>query len=112
MIAPSFADIFYNNCFKNGLLPIVLDEDKVEQLFQQMYAEEGYQLTIDLEHQRVMEADGRSTSFELDEFRKHRLIAGLDDIGLTLEHADAIRAFEDRARERSPWLFDAITRNN
>jgi 3-isopropylmalate/(R)-2-methylmalate dehydratase small subunit len=108
IIAPSYADIFYNNCFKNGLLPIVLAEEKVEDLFQKMYAAEGYELTIDLERQLVIEADGAETAFEVDEFRKYRLLNGLDDIGLTLQHADAIRAYESKARTDSPWLFDAI----
>ena len=108
VIAPSYADIFYNNCFKNGLLPIVLPEDKVEQLFKQMYEQEGFALTVDLERQLVIEADGSSTGFEVDEFRKHRLLGGLDDIGLTLEHADAIRIFESKSRQQSPWLFDSI----
>jgi len=108
IIAPSFADIFYNNCFKNGLLPLVLDADKVDQLFTDLYASEGYQLTVDLEQQVVIEPDGTSTPFDIDEFRKYRLLNGLDDIGLTLEHAEAIRSFEQRWREQSPWLFDAI----
>jgi 3-isopropylmalate/(R)-2-methylmalate dehydratase small subunit len=108
IIAPSFADIFYNNCFKNGLLPLVLDADKVDQLFTDLYASEGYQLTVDLEQQVVIEPDGTSTPFDIDEFRKYRLLNGLDDIGLTLEHAEAIRGFEQRWREQSPWLFDAI----
>jgi len=108
IIAPSFADIFYNNCFKNGLLPLVLDAAKVDQLFADLYASEGYQLTIDLEQQVVIEPDGTSTHFDIDEFRKYRLLNGLDDIGLTLEHAEAIRSFEQRWREQSPWLFDAI----
>jgi len=109
IIAPSYADIFYNNCFKNGLLPIVLAADKVDQLFSSMYEEEGFQLTIDLERQVIIEGDGTETGFEVDEFRKYRLLNGLDDIGLTLEHSEAIRQYESGARERSPWLFDAIS---
>jgi 3-isopropylmalate/(R)-2-methylmalate dehydratase small subunit len=105
VIAPSFADIFYNNCFKNGILPIVLDAAHVDELFEAMYALEGYQLTIDLEQQLLLQPDGRETSFEVDEFRRFRLLNGLDDIGLTLEHAEAIRAYENRARDSSPWLF-------
>lgn len=108
VIAPSFADIFYNNCFKNGLLPIVLSDETVEQLFAGMYATEGYQLTIDLAEQVVKTPSGDSFSFELDSFRKHCLLKGLDDIGLTLEHADAIRAYETRRRIEAPWLFDAV----
>ncbi|MFI2810445.1 MULTISPECIES: 3-isopropylmalate dehydratase small subunit [Microbulbifer] len=108
VIAPSFADIFFNNCFKNGLLPIVLDEAVVEQLFEEMYAQEGYALTIDLEKQQVVKPDGSAIPFEVDEFRKHCLLNGLDDIGLTLEDADAIRAYEEKRREQAPWLFDAV----
>ncbi|UHQ55004.1 3-isopropylmalate dehydratase small subunit [Microbulbifer sp. YPW16] len=108
VIAPSFADIFFNNCFKNGLLPIVLDEAVVEQLFEEMYAQEGYALTIDLEKQQVVKPDGSAIPFEVDEFRKHCLLNGLDDIGLTLEDADAIRAYEKKRREQAPWLFDAV----
>ncbi|TLM76112.1 3-isopropylmalate dehydratase small subunit [Microbulbifer harenosus] len=108
VIAPSFADIFFNNCFKNGLLPIVVDEDTVEQLFQEMYADEGYQLTIDLEKQQIIKPDGETIAFEVDEFRKHCLLNGLDDIGLTLEDADDIRAYEAKRREQAPWLFDAV----
>ncbi|MFD1216099.1 3-isopropylmalate dehydratase small subunit [Microbulbifer celer] len=108
VIAPSFADIFFNNCFKNGLLPIVVDEDTVEQLFQEMYAEKGYALTIDLEKQQVIKPNGETIGFEVDEFRKHCLLNGLDDIGLTLEDADAIRSYEAKRREQAPWLFDAV----
>lgn len=108
IIAPSFADIFFNNCFKNGLLPIVLEEEVVEQLFQEMYAEEGYELTVDLEAQVVVKPNGETIAFEVDEFRKHCLLNGLDDIGLTLEDADEIRAYEAKRREQAPWLFDAV----
>jgi 3-isopropylmalate/(R)-2-methylmalate dehydratase small subunit len=108
IIAPSFADIFYNNCFKNAILPIVLDDEIVDLLFQQIYANEGYELTVDLEEQQVTTPDGDVYSFEVDEFRRHCLLKGLDDIGLTLEDADKIRAYEQLARERSPWLFDVI----
>ena len=108
IIAPSFADIFYNNCFKNGVLPIVLDEEIVDTLFQQMYAAEGYELTVDLEELQVATPNGDIYSFEVDEFRRHCLLKGLDDIGLTLEDAGAIRAYEQGLRERSPWLFDVI----
>ncbi|WP_237059020.1 3-isopropylmalate dehydratase small subunit [Microbulbifer sediminum] len=108
IIAPSFADIFFNNCFKNGLLPIVLAEEVVEQLFQEMYAQEGYTLTIDLEQQHVVKPGGERIPFEVDSFRKHCLLNGLDDIGLTLEDADDIRAYEEKRRAQAPWLFDAV----
>ena len=108
IIAPSYADIFYNNCFKNGVLPIVLDAAVVGRLFEEMYASEGYELTIDLQQQEVRTPSGESFSFEVDEFRKHCLLHGLDDIALTLESAAAIRAYEQRWREQSPWLFDVI----
>ena len=108
VIAPSFADIFYNNCFKNGLLPIVLIDEIVDQLFKEMYATEGYQLTIDLAAQTVQTPSGETFAFDIDAFRKHCLLNGLDDIGLTLEHADAIRAYEAKRREEAPWLFDAV----
>lgn len=108
IIAPSFADIFYNNCFKNGLLPIVLNEALVDQLFKEMYQQQGYTLTVDLESQQIIKPNGESLTFELDEFRKHCLQNGLDDIGLTLEDAETIRAYEIRRREQSPWLFDAL----
>ncbi|MFC3116935.1 3-isopropylmalate dehydratase small subunit [Cellvibrio fontiphilus] len=108
IIAPSFADIFYNNCFKNGLLPIVLSDAIVDQLFNEMYATEGYELTIDLSAQLVKTPGGDSFPFEIDEFRKHCLLNGLDDIGLTLEHADAIRAYEAKRRVEAPWLFDVV----
>lgn len=108
IIAPSFADIFYNNCFKNGLLPIVLPEAQVDQLFAEVAAHEGYQLTVDLQEQRVITPSGEAFPFEVEAFRKHCLLEGLDDIGLTLQHADEIRAYEARRRQEAPWLFDAI----
>ena len=108
VIAPSFADIFYNNCFKNGLLPIVLEEAVVEQLFNELYANEGYELAIDLEAQQVVTPSGDAFSFDVDAFRKHCLLGGLDDIGLTLEDADAIRSYEAARRQDAPWLFDAV----
>ncbi|MGB5096318.1 MAG: 3-isopropylmalate dehydratase small subunit [Porticoccaceae bacterium] len=107
LIAPSYADIFYNNCFKNGLLPIVLSDDEVDDLFRQVTVTEGYQLTIDLAGQTVTRPDGRIYHFEVDEFRKHCLLEGLDEIGLTLAHSDQIRAFEARHRAAHPWLFGA-----
>lgn len=108
VIAPGFADIFFNNCFKNGLLPIVLDEKIVDQLFAEMYASEGYQLTIDLAAQTVITPAGASFSFSIDEFRKHCLLHGLDDIGLTLQESAAIEAYEVRRRQQAPWLFGAV----
>ncbi len=110
IIAPSFADIFYNNCFKNGILPVVLPPQQVEQLFTALYAEEGYQLKVDLEQQQVQTPTGETLRFEVDTARKHGLLQGLDDIVVTLESAAAIRNFEQRWRQSSPWLFDAIGR--
>lgn len=105
IIAPSFADIFYNNCFKNGILPIVLDAEVVDRLFKAVEAEEGYQLTVDLEQQVITKPDGETVPFDIDAYRKQRLLEGLDDIGLTLQHADEIRAYEDKLRQQRPWLF-------
>ena len=108
VIAPSYADIFFNNCFKNGLLPIVLTEAEVDELFKAVAAEPGMSLTVDLVNQKVVSPAGKEYDFEVDAFRKHCLLNGLDDIGLTLEHADEIRAYEAKRRESAPWLFDAI----
>ena len=108
IIAPSFADIFYNNSFKNGLLPIVLTAAEVNELFAQAEAVEGYQLTIDLAAQTVTRPDGVQYSFEVDAFRKHCLLNGLDDIGLTLQDAEQIREFEVGYKKSNPWLFDAL----
>jgi 3-isopropylmalate/(R)-2-methylmalate dehydratase small subunit len=108
VIAPSYADIFFNNCFKNGLLPIILTEDEVDELFKAVAAEPGMSLTVDLVNQTVVSPAGKEYSFEVDAFRKHCLLNGLDDIGLTLEHADDIRAYEAKRRDQAPWLFDAI----
>ncbi len=108
IIAPSYADIFFNNSFKNGLLPIILSAEIVEQLFQEMYASEGYELTIDLATQRVTTPSGEAFAFEMDEFRKHCLLNGLDDIGLTLQEADTIRAYEEKRKQQAPWLFGAV----
>ncbi|KGA01378.1 3-isopropylmalate dehydratase [Cobetia amphilecti] len=105
VIAPSFADIFYNNSFKNGLLLITLDEDTVDRLFKEAETVEGYRLDIDLEAQAVITPSGESIPFEVDSFRKHCLIEGLDDIGLTLKDQDAIDSFEKRHRTERPWLF-------
>jgi len=106
IIAPSFADIFFNNCFKNGILPIVLDEKKVDQLFNEVEATEGYQLTVDLETQTITTPSGEEFAFDVDPFRKHCLINGLDDIGLTLQHVDEIKAYEERRKNEAPWLFN------
>ena len=104
VIAPSFADIFFNNSFKNGLLPIVLPEAVVNQLFDECAAFPGYKLTIDLERQVVVRAQGEETPFEVQPFRKYCLLNGLDDIGLTLRHADKIKAFEAERLATKPWL--------
>ena len=107
VIASSFADIFHNNSFKNGLLPIVLAAHEVDALFAQCEATAGYALTVDLAAQTLIRPDGVQYTFEIDAFRKHCLLHGLDDIGLTLREADAIHAFEARHRAAQPWLFDA-----
>ncbi|KZX75998.1 3-isopropylmalate dehydratase [Oleiphilus sp. HI0009] len=108
VIAPSFADIFFNNCFKNGLLPIVLTEEQVDQLVNEVEATEGYELDINLDAQTVTTPSGESFSFEIDAFRKHCLLNGLDDIGVTLESEEKIKEYEARRRQETPWLFDAI----
>ncbi|NYS61258.1 3-isopropylmalate dehydratase small subunit [Vreelandella salicampi] len=105
IIAPSFADIFYNNAFKNGLLLITLEEDEVERLFQEVEEREGYALDVDLENQRIVTPRGEILEFQVDDFRKQCLLEGLDDIGITLKDEDAIRAFEEKHRQRRPWLF-------
>ena len=104
LIAPSYADIFFNNCFKNGVLPIALPEHEVIKLFDAVAAFVGYALTIDLERQLVLKPDGSSLSFEVQPFRKYCLLGGFDDIGLTLRHADKIRAFEAERLLTKPWL--------
>lgn len=105
IIAPSFADIFYNNSFKNGILLIMLDANVVEQLFKAIEQNEGYQLDINLQDQTITQPDGTVINFDIDDFRKHRLLNGLDDIGLTLQHVDEIKAYEQRRRQEAPWLF-------
>ncbi|WP_054285982.1 3-isopropylmalate dehydratase small subunit [Gulbenkiania mobilis] len=105
VIAPSFADIFFNNCYKNGLLPIVLPADVVDRLFAECEASEGYRLTVDLAAQTVTTPAGEVFGFEITAHRKHCLLNGLDEIGLTLQHADEIRAYEARRRAEQPWLF-------
>jgi len=108
LIAPSFADIFYNNSFKNGLLPIVLSEFEVSRLFDEVNAFPGYQLSIDLEQQVVISPDGRRMDFEVEPLRKRCLLGGLDDIDLTLSHAEKIRAYEAERLARQPWLSSRI----
>ena len=105
LIAPSFADIFFNNSFKNGLLPIALDAGTVDALFAEAMGEQALQLTVDLESQQIRGAAGGPIAFDVDSFRKHCLLEGLDDIGLTLQHVDDIRAYEERRRQQAPWLF-------
>ncbi|MBT3725617.1 MAG: 3-isopropylmalate dehydratase small subunit [Gammaproteobacteria bacterium] len=104
VIAPSFADIFFNNSFKSGLLPIVLSSTVVDQLFEELDDHEDYQLSIDLENQLVSNSAGAQIPFEVDEFRKHCLLNGLDDTGLTLQHAEKIKSFEQQYYQQSPWL--------
>lgn len=105
VIAPGFADIFYNNSFKNGLLPITLSAQVVDDLFNRVSSNPGLQLSIDLEAQTVSCEGETIASFEIDEFRKHCLLNGLDDIGLTLQHADEIKAYEEKRKQLAPWLF-------
>ena len=109
LIAPSFADIFFNNCFKNGLLPIVLPESVVAQLFDEVNAFPGYALTIDLERQRIVKGQGEEIAFDVNAFRKYCLLNGLDDIGLTLRHKDKIAAYESQRLATKPWLAHTAT---
>ena len=106
LLAPRFADIFFNNCFKNGLLPITLSSELIEQLFNEVGYNPGYTLTVDLPSQTIRSSTGMSMSFEIDATRKHRLLEGLDDIGITLKNAERIRAYEARQRIATPWLFN------
>ena len=108
LIAPSYADIFFNNCFKNGILPIVLPENVVAQLFDEVHGFVGYRLGIDLPRQVVIKADGSEIPFEVQAFRKYCLVNGFDDIGLTLRHADKIKAFEAERLARMPWLAQRL----
>ena len=103
ILAPSFADIFFNNCFKNGILPIVLPAETIDQLFNELV--DGYRLTIDLQTQTITTPSGQSIGFNVDENRRERLLNGLDDIALTLQHADKIKAYEVERAKRAPWLF-------
>ena len=105
IIAPSFADIFFNNTFKNGILPVALDAGVVDGLFQKAGGEQALQIEVDLAAQVLRLADGEQISFDVDPFRKHCLLEGLDDIGLTLQHVDEIRAYEERRKSEAPWLF-------
>ena len=105
VVAPGFADIFFNNCFKNGLLPVILGSDAVDQLFREVEATPGYKATVDLDKQVVVTQRGPGFKFESDPFRKHCQLNGLDEIGLTLQHADQIRAFEAKRKAEQPWLF-------
>ncbi|MES9875191.1 MAG: 3-isopropylmalate dehydratase small subunit [Candidatus Sedimenticola sp. 6PFRAG7] len=106
IVAPSFADIFFNNCFKNGILPIKLDTAVVDSLFEKAMGERPLEITVDLNNQQLSLVDGEVISFDVDEFRKHCLLEGLDDIGLTLRHSDEIKAFEEKRREHAPWVFN------
>ena len=108
IIAPSFADIFFNNCFKNGVLPIVLSDAQVDKLFNEVAAFPGYELTIDLERQVVVKGDGEELPFDVQPFRKYCLLNGFDDIGLTLRHADKIKAYEAERLAQKPWLNNRI----
>lgn len=105
IIAPSFADIFFNNCFKIGLLPIVLDAVELDRLFEEVKSIQGYSLTVDLQEQTVITPKNEKFNFSVDAFRKHCLLNGLDEIGLTLQHAEKIKQFEQKRRSEQPWLF-------
>jgi len=107
LIAPSFADIFYNNCFNNSILPVALDESIVEELFAEVEATVGYRLSVDLAAQTVTSPSGRVFRFDIDSFKKQALLQGLDNIGWTLSHDDDISAYEARRRQEAPWLFNA-----
>ena len=109
LIAPSFADIFYNNCFNNGILPITLEHPVIRELFAEAEANEGYTLQVDLAAQTVTTLAGRVLRFEIDQFRKNALLQGLDNIGWTLSHSDEIAAYESRRKQEAPWLFSAST---
>lgn len=108
VIASSFADIFYNNCLNNGMLPVILAEDVMDILFAESVSTQGYQLTVDLEQQLVIRPNGQTHAFAVDAFRKHFLLNGLDEIGLTLQYSDAIHSFEDKAKTVRPWVFNTL----
>jgi len=105
VIAPSYADIFFNNCFKNGILPIILSTEIVNEIFNEISSDEGYQLKVDLPSQSITKPNGVTIAFDVDDFRKHCLINGLDDIGMTLEHVADIKAYEEKRKQQVPWLF-------
>ena len=105
ILAPSFADIFFSNCFKNGLLPIVLSNETIDLLFKSIYANKGYTVTIDLENQFIVLPSNEKISFQVDAFRKHCLMHGLDDIGLTMQHSESIKAFEQDYYQKNSWLL-------
>ena len=105
VIAPSYADIFFNNCFKNGILPIILSAEVVDEIFYEISSDEGYQLKVDLPSQTITKPNGETIAFGVDDFRKHCLINGLDDIGMTLEHVADIKAYEEKRKQQAPWLF-------
>lgn len=109
VIAPSFADIFYNNCFKNGILPIRLDEDTVDRLFTEVESTAGYKLIVDLQQCTIQLPDGDSIGFDIDPARRHSLLNGLDEIGITLQDKAIINQYEQQRRKEKPWLFDSIT---
>ncbi len=108
IIAPGFADIFFNNCFKNGLLPITMEEETVDRLFREVDAEPGYELAVDLEARTIATPSGRVLNFAVDSFRRHCLLNGLDEIGMTLQHVDQIREYEERHKQQAPWLFSEL----
>ncbi len=108
ILAPSYADIFFNNCFKNGILPIIVGNDVIDKLMAECAANEGYTLTVDLPNQSITSSLGTVVKFDIDAPRKHVLVNGLDDIGQTLQHVEAIKAFEEKRRSERPWLFGAI----
>jgi 3-isopropylmalate/(R)-2-methylmalate dehydratase small subunit len=105
MIAPSFADIFYNNCFNNGLLPVTLESSEIDTLFNEVQITDGYRLKVDLPAQTVTTPSGASFAFKIDTFKKEALLKGLDNIGWTLQYADAITRYEERRRQEAPWVF-------
>ena len=105
IIAPSYADIFYNNSYNNGMLPIILSETVIDELFKEVEAADSYELDVDLESLLITTPSGREIAFECEAFRRHRLLNGLDDIGLTLQHADDIKAYEEKRKAQAPWLF-------
>ncbi|NKB61307.1 MAG: 3-isopropylmalate dehydratase small subunit [Gammaproteobacteria bacterium] len=106
VIAPSYADIFFNNCFKNGILPITLNDDVIQSLFEQVEAQPGYSVVVDLPNQTITDPHGEILAFEVETFRKHCLVNGLDDIGLTLQHSNLVKEYEEKRKLETPWLFN------